>query len=197
VVEQASLFDLPAVLPKGLPDGLVYEPAFLSHDEERDLIAFIASLPLTEAMYKGYTAKRRVLSYGGSFDYDANRLMPTTALADELKPLRSRVAQWMGVEPDALVHALIGEYRPGTPLGWHRDVPDFEQIAGVSLGSAATMRFRPYGAEVKRRADVIKLVVEPRSIYRITEVARWGWQHSVAPTDALRWSVTFRTKADR
>jgi hypothetical protein len=24
--------------------------------------------------------------------------------------------------------------------------------------------------------------------------ARWGWQHSVAPTPALRYSVTFRTR---
>ncbi|WAC72312.1 hypothetical protein OU995_22550 [Roseateles sp. SL47] len=24
-------------------------------------------------------------------------------------------------------------------------------------------------------------------------VARWDWQHSGAPVDALRWSITFRT----
>jgi alkylated DNA repair dioxygenase AlkB len=28
---------------------------------------------------------------------------------------------------------LIAEYRPGNPLGWHRDVPDFESIVGISL----------------------------------------------------------------
>jgi hypothetical protein len=35
--------------------------------------------------------------------------------------------------------------------------------------------------------------VAPRSIYRIGGAARWGWQHSVAPTAALRFSITFRT----
>jgi hypothetical protein len=25
-------------------------------------------------------------------------------------------------------------------------------------------------------------------------VARWGWQHSIAATPALRYSITFRTR---
>jgi hypothetical protein len=25
------------------------------------------------------------------------------------------------------------------------------------------------------------------------EEARWGWQHAIAPTGALRYSITFRT----
>ena len=37
------------------------------------------------------------------------------------------------------------------------------------------------------------LAVEPRSIYALQGEARWGWQHSVAPVDTLRWSITFRT----
>jgi hypothetical protein len=27
--------------------------------------------------------------------------------------------------------------------------------------------------------------------------ARWGWQHSVAPTPALRYSITLRTRSQR
>jgi hypothetical protein len=33
----------------------------------------------------------------------------------------------------------------------------------------------------------------PRSAYSMREEARWGWQHSIAPTPMLRYSVTFRT----
>ncbi|MBW7924930.1 MAG: alpha-ketoglutarate-dependent dioxygenase AlkB [Burkholderiaceae bacterium] len=190
---QPSLFDAPVPFPAGLPEGLRYEPDFLDLDEERELIAYIRTLPFEAAKYKEYTARRRIVSYGGSFDYDANRLGPSVELAVELHPLRERVARWVGVAPSALVHALVAEYAPGTPLGWHRDVPDFEDVAGVSLGGEATMRFRPYPPTQPKRADVVRLTLAPRSIYLLRGVARWRWQHSVAPTKVLRWSITFRT----
>ncbi|MDT3680263.1 MAG: alpha-ketoglutarate-dependent dioxygenase AlkB [Burkholderiaceae bacterium] len=190
---QASLFDAPVPLPAHLPEGLRYEPDFLDLDEERALIALVRTLPFEAARYKQYSARRRVVSYGGSFDYDANRLRPSAELVVELHALRARVAQWLGVEPAHLVHVLVAEYAPGTPLGWHRDVPDFEDVAGVSLGGEATMRFRPYPPEQPKRADIIRLALAPRSIYLLRGIARWRWQHSVAPTNTLRWSITFRT----
>lgn len=190
--DQTSLFDLdpPA---DALPEGMTYRSGFLSSGEESALIELIRSLPLEAAQYKAYTARRRVISYGGSFDYDTNRLRPAQALIEELEPLRQRVAEWAGIAPEALVHALVAEYSPGTPLGWHRDVPDFEEVFGVSLGSAATLRFRPYPPDAPKRADVIKVSVEPRSIYALRGPSRWAWQHSVAPVERLRWSITFRT----
>jgi alkylated DNA repair dioxygenase AlkB len=190
---QAALFDDLAPSPGALPDGLVYEDGFLSAPEEAALIELIARLPLQEARYKSYTARRRVVSYGGRFDYDANELLPSGALIEELHPLRARVAQWVGVGPEALAHVLVAEYLPGTPLGWHRDVPDFEEVYGVSLGSTALLRLRPYPPVRPKREDIIKLPVQPRSIYALRGTARWGWQHSVAPVDAARWSSTFRT----
>jgi len=178
------------------PDGLRYQPEFLSFTEEAELLRLVATLPLAQALYKEYTARRRVLSFGGGLDEDASeadRLAPKRPLIDALQPLRCRVAAWLGVAPGALVHAMVAEYRPGTPLGWHRDMPDFEAIVGVSLGTPATLRFRPWPPVAPRRADVLKLVVAPRSIYQMQGAARWGWQHSVAPTPELRWSITWRT----
>jgi alkylated DNA repair dioxygenase AlkB len=196
-LSQPDLFGLPPGAPTSLPAGLTYEVDFLSAEEEAALIALMPSLPFEAARYKSYTARRRVVSYGGSYDFDANRLLPAEALWPALFPLRDRVAAWMGLDPEALVHALIAEYSPGTPLGWHRDVPDFEEIAGVSLGSEAVMRFRPYPPRSPKKADVIRLAVQPRSIYRLRGAARWDWQHSVAPTKNLRWSITFRTAVQR
>lgn len=189
---QLPLFD-PGPPAGHLPPGLEYEREFLSRDDESELIETIRTLPLAPARYRSYRARRRVMSYGGHFDYDANRLEPSPALVAELHPLRDRVARWLGVASDALVHVLVAEYAPGTPLGWHRDVPDFEDVVGVSLGGEATMRCRPYPPVQPKRADVVRLTLEPRSIYLLQGVARWRWQHSVAPTKSLRWSITFRT----
>lgn len=173
--------------------GLVYQPEFLNPTEEKDLIGIIQTLPLHAARYKQYLARRRVISFGGSYDFDANRLQPGIALDERLHGLRDRVARWLGVLPCNLVHSLVAEYALGTPLGWHRDVPDFEKIVGVSFGGHATLRFRPYPDSLATRR-VVQVDVAPRSIYQLAGEARWGWQHCVAPTSELRWSITFRTR---
>jgi alkylated DNA repair dioxygenase AlkB len=194
---QADLFGEPPPAVAALPPGLRYELDFLSADEEAALLARIATLPLAPMQYKSYTALRRVVSYGGRYDYDANRLNQGPPIPDWLGPLRVRAAQWLGVGPEDFTQALVAEYRPGTPLGWHRDVPDFEDVVGISLGRVAVMRFRPYPPIAPKKQDVIKLELAPRSIYLLRGAARWEWQHSVAPTPVLRHSITFRTRRRR
>lgn len=175
-----------------MPAGLLYEPDFISQDEEAALIAEIGKLPLEEARYKSYTARRRTASFGSSYDFDTNQLGAAPAIPAFLFPLREEIASKIAMPAARLEHALVTEYRPGTPLGWHRDVPEFELIAGVSLAGRCRMRFRPYPP--KPRAKVFSLELEPRSLYVLRDEIRWGWQHSVAPTRELRYSITLRTR---
>jgi alkylated DNA repair dioxygenase AlkB len=190
---QAELFDL----DQALPNGLVYRAGFIDADEEAALLASIAALPLQAARYKGYSARRRIASYGTRYDFDADELQRGGPLPEALQWLRARLAAWIGVAPEAFVNALVAEYRPGTPLGWHRDVPDFERIVGVSLASAGRMRFRRYPPLTPKKADVLTLELAPRSAYLLQGDARWRWQHSIAATAALRYSITLRTPAQR
>jgi alkylated DNA repair dioxygenase AlkB len=92
----------------------------------------------------------------------------------------------------AFVHALVTEYRPGTPIGWHRDASDYGTVVGISLASACRMRFRPYARQHDRGA-VIAVELAPRSLYVMRGDVRWHWQHQIPPVKALRYSVTFRT----
>jgi alkylated DNA repair dioxygenase AlkB len=39
--------------------------------------------------------------------------------------------------------------------------------------------------------------VPPRSVYLLRGPARWSWQHGVAPTKQLRYSITLRTARAR
>jgi alkylated DNA repair dioxygenase AlkB len=193
-VEQRDLFSA----APALPEGFIYELEFVSPAEEAQLIGWIRELPLTEAKYREFTARRRTLSYGGKYDFSANKLEKAPDIPSFLYPLREKIAGWVGIEPERFVHALVTEYAPGTPLGWHRDVPDFEVIVGVSLGGRARMRLRPYRpGEKQNRKDVIALELEPRSVYVMRGVARWGWQHAISETKELRYSITFRTSAER
>ena len=194
VSQQAELF----AASSSLPDGFVYQPEFVTREEEAALVARIQALPLTEAKYKEYTARRRTVSYGGQYDYTLNKLDAAPSIPEFLLPLREKVARWAGIPAEEFVHGLVSEYRPGTPLGWHRDVPNFEAIVGVSLAGTARMRLRPYRpGEKQRREDVITLELEPRSAYIIRDNARWAWQHAVSPTKELRYSITFRTARAR
>ena len=185
--------DLFADLPPAWPGGLVYHEDFIAPAEEARLLGSIAELPLTEAQYKAYTARRRTVSFGSSYDFDANRLNAEAPIPPFLHPLRDRAADWLGVAPDRIAHALVTEYRPGTPLGWHRDVPQFAEILGISLGTACRMRFRPYPPRPNPRDGVFAVTLAPRSAYIMRGDARWRWQHSVPPTPGLRFSITFRT----
>ena len=153
----------------------------------------MASLPFERMNYKGYEALRRVVSYAGRYDFSAGRLEATEPIPPWLAPLREAAAGWAGLPAADLTHALVAEYAPGTPLGWHRDVPDFEHIVGVSLGGEAVMRFRAWPSQPGRRGTGLRLTLAPRSIYLLSGPARWALQHSVMPTPALRYSITFRT----
>ena len=189
MAEQRSLF---ARTPS-LPDGLVYRFDFLTLDEERTLLDEIARLPLAEARYKAFTAKRRIASYGAGYEFDSNELVDAPPLPPFLLALREKAAAFAGVPADRLSQALVSEFRPGTTLGWHRDAPPFGTVVGISLAAACRLRFRPYPPKPGRAVDGFELRLEPRSIYVLRDDARWRWQHHVPPTKALRYSITFRT----
>ena len=176
------------------PDGLRFVTDFLSPTEEAALLAAIGRLDLTEARYKQYTARRRVASFGGTFDYDSNELRAAPAIPDSLAPLREKVATWLAVDPALFVHMLVAEYRPGTPLGWHRDVPDFESIVGISVLGNARMKFRPYPPAAGRSDSAFELDLPPRCAYVLEGAARWKWQHSIVKTQEQRYSISLRTR---
>jgi alkylated DNA repair dioxygenase AlkB len=177
-----------------LPRGLVLQPDFITQEEEATLLKVFATLPFKEAKYLQYTARRRIVSFGGSYDFSSQELLPAGPMPESLRWVRDRIAVLMDVPPQALNHALVAEYQPGTPLGWHRDVPDFEQIGGLSLLGRARMRLRPYPHEKGDRRS-LALDLEPRSAYAMRDTARWKWQHAISPTRELRYSITFRTLA--
>lgn len=177
-----------------LPAGMLYRPEFLTPDEERALLDAIQTLPLEEARYREFTAKRRIASFGAGYDFTSNRPLPAPPLLEVLRPLRERLAALARIASDEITQCTVAEYRPGTQLGWHRDVPTFGVVLGVSLASRARMRLRPYPHRVgDDRSRTLTLDLEPRSAYVIRDDARWRWQHAISPTKALRYSITFRT----
>jgi alkylated DNA repair dioxygenase AlkB len=176
-----------------LPDGFRYDADFLTHADAQLLLTQIQRLPLAAARYRAFTAKRRIVSFGVGYDFTSNQATAAPPLPPSLHPLRDRAARWAGVLTGDLVQCTIAEYTPGTQLGWHRDVPNFGVVVGISLAGSCRMRLRPYPHIKHARQPARTIVIDPRSIYLFSGDARWRWQHAISPTRALRYSITFRT----
>ena len=183
-----DLFGAPA-----LP-GLLYGDDFVSPDEESILITGIDSAPLAPFRFQGWLGKRLTASFGWSYDFEDASFRETAPVPDWLLPLRESAAAFAGLAPDDLVQVLLTRYDPGAGIGWHRDRPVFEHVIGISLGNPATLRLR------RRRPggfDRFSAPLAPRSIYRLASEARHQWEHSIAPMEVPRWSITFRSLSAR
>jgi alkylated DNA repair dioxygenase AlkB len=175
-----------------LPEGFLYRDEFLTEVEESELLRIFRGLDFAAYDYHGYLAKRRVVRYGVNYDINTREPSETTqAVPDFLLSVRERAAQFAEVSADDLVQAMVSEYSVGTPIGWHRDAPQFGTIVGISLGSACRMRLKPYQPTGKNK--VLSLRLERRSIYVMRGAARSQWQHSIPAVDEMRYSITFRT----
>ena len=173
-----------------LPEGFVYRPDLVTPAEEAALIARFAALPFREFEFHLYLGKRRVVSYGLRYDFADREVHRVEPIPDFLLPLRDLAAEFAGLDPMAFEHALVTEYAPGAPIGWHRDRPVFGDIVGISFASPCRFRFRRRnGATWQRRA----VTLQPRSAYILRGPARSEWEHSIPPAEALRYSLTFRT----
>jgi DNA oxidative demethylase len=177
----------------GLP-GLSQAADIVIPAEEETLIAAIDVAPLSPFRFHQWLGKRLTATYGWSYDFDDGSFIPAEAIPDWLLPLRAKAARFAGLPADELAQALVIRYDPGAGIGWHRDRPVFEHVLGISLGATATMRFRR-----RRRGgfDRAAALLAPRSIYHLTGEARHQWEHSIAPMDATRWSITFRSISER
>jgi alkylated DNA repair dioxygenase AlkB len=177
-----------------VPPGFEYRENFLSETEEAALLAAIAGVAFSEFEMRGVVARRRVAFFGQSYDGRGSGPLP-----DFLMPLRSRIATWAGLDEDAFAMALINEYPPGAPIGWHRDAPQYGIVGGVSILSACRMRFRPYrrpastSAIAPRRSATHEILLERRSAYLMARDARQFYEHHIPPVTEQRYSVTFRT----
>src|SRR4051794_40279190 len=179
-----------------VPDGFIYRTDFISEVEERELILAIEKIHLEPFKYYQFTGKRRTVSFGWQYEFGKTEITTAPELPGFLLPLRTRAGEFFGIDPMALVQASILEYSPGSPIGWHRDIPQFGVVAGISLAAPCRMRFRKYDrAQSKKstRGEILSIELQPRSIYLMSGASRESWQHSIPPVKELRYALMMRT----
>jgi alkylated DNA repair dioxygenase AlkB len=196
---QLSLLEPPTAAVA--PPGFACRAAVVPREEEGELIARFRELPLKEFEFHGYVGRRRVVSFGLRYDFAERAVHRVEPIPDFLLPLRERAADFAGLVPEALEHALVTEYAPGAAIGWHRDRPVFGDVVGLSFVTSCRFRFRrplpnPPALAAEERVGAWErsaAILEPRSAYLLRGPARRDWEHSIPPIEALRYSVTFRT----
>jgi hypothetical protein len=189
-VHSLSLFE------PDLPPGFRYHDDFITPAEETALASAIDAVEFSNFEMRGAIARRRVAFFGSSYTAGQD----TPPIPDFLMPLRTRIGAWACIAPNTFAMVLINEYRPGAPIGWHRDAPQYEIIAGISLVGECRMKLRPYlsprqlaGTGRPPRKTTHELTLRRRSAYIISGPARQDFEHSIPPVEELRYSITFRT----
>ncbi len=179
-----DLFGIPG------PEGFAYGPALFSQEDERAFVAAFEKLPFKPFEFHGYLGNRRIVSFGYRYDYAGRALRSADAMPDFLEPLKQIAAGFSGIPAQDLQQALVTEYAPGAGIGWHRDKPMFEDVVALSFLAPCVLRLRRREGTGWVRQSV---PVAPRSGYLLRGPSREEWEHSIAPMETLRYSVTFRS----
>lgn len=226
-IQLSFLEAAPGSTAAGLPDGFEYRPAVVPQAEAAELIARFAELPFKPFDFHGFVGKRRVVWFGLRYDFADRAVHRGEPIPDFLLPLRERAAAFGDLDPARIEHALVTEYAPGAAIGWHRDRAVFGDVIGISFASSCRFRLRrpaPAASMGERRGGSVRaesggcedhplpnpspsrgefswerssIALAPRSAYLMRGAAREEWEHSIPPSEALRYSVTFRTMRAR
>ncbi len=152
--------------------GLTYIPAYLSYDEQKNLLEQIDALPWISEL------RRRVQHYGYRYDYRAKVITPDLFLG-HLPGWAQRMAERLhtdGYAPNVPEQVIVNEYIPGQGIAPHVDcVPCFgDTIMSLSLGSTCLMTFSALDGFASEG-----LWLEPGSLLVMTGEARYQWKHGI------------------
>ena len=169
----------PRLFEHDLPSGFHYRDDFITEADERVLLDAIADVAFSDFEMRGVVARRRVAFFGQSYDRDEAGPLPAFLL-----PLRATIAQWAGVDIEAFAMALINEYRPGSPIGWHRDAPPVQHRRRrlVAIGMPDDIPSVPNSGITS--AEVVSSIGDPRNCAR----ASFGVSHDARVADGVRTS---------
>jgi alkylated DNA repair dioxygenase AlkB len=175
------------------PSGFSYYPDFISAEEEEQLVRIIGTLQLSNLVFHGYEAKRKVASYGYDYHFDSRSISKGDPVPPGFEFLIIKVAEKLQLSPADLQEVLVTEYPVGSVINWHRDAPPFDIIIGVSLLSDCSFKLRPYDKSKQGRGSIVSIAVKRRSLYVLQGPVREEWEHSIPALKHIRYSITLRT----
>jgi DNA oxidative demethylase len=171
------------------PSGFVYEPDFLTIEEERALLKEIKKVNLENFEMYGVEARRKVRNFGLAYSTLKKTVKLANRMPEFLLGLREKVGLAFHIRPQNFVQALITHYPIGAPIGWHSDKTVYKEVVEISLRNSTTMKLR----RQDNHNQVTKFPLARRSAYLFSKEVRRQWEHHIPPAKTERYSITFRT----
>jgi hypothetical protein len=119
-----------------------YQRDFLMAEDEERLLTDIKALPFTEFEFRGFTGKRRTVSFGWRYDFNGGGLSNTDDMPKFLTGLRGRAEASPEALPAAFSRFLLPSMQAGPESAGTKTVLSFGDVAGISLLSACIFRLR-------------------------------------------------------
>jgi alkylated DNA repair dioxygenase AlkB len=178
---------MPTIIPVASVPGLIYQPDFLSADEEAALVVFADS----QHHWAPFGRLKRRLSFGYLYAISKRRIVNTApSMPAVLADLARRLVH-EGLMNELAQQIVLQDYCKNSGIGVHADSPVFgPQVCSVSLLSPCMMRFR---CAVQNLC--FSQVLERRSVLVMSGSARTDWTHEIPGRTVAdrRLSITFRT----
>jgi alkylated DNA repair dioxygenase AlkB len=184
-------------LEPAYPPGFSYKDNFITPQEEQLLLDEILRTELHEFVFRGFTANRKVASFGYDYSFESGSLIKGKEIPAGFNFLVDKVSKHINISSPEIAELLVIEYPENCVMNWHRDAPPFGLIAGISLLSDCNFRLRPQEKAKQTRSAIIQVPVKKRSLYIMDGESRSDWQHSVSPVKQKRYSITLRTLRER
>ena len=171
-----------------VPEGFLYFSAFLSPSEIDQYMKWVVSLTFEHQKFRGQMMKRGQAMFGYEYRANFRNVQQAAPFPTILQDLAGRVKSLCPSEV-CFNQCIITEYPPGAGIGWHTDARVFSDcIAGLSLGAPADFLLQ----KGPNPGDRFHVHASAGSLYVMTGVVRWHYQHCVKPVRATRYSLTFR-----
>lgn len=172
------------------PQGFHYRSNFITQQQEYHLWQFVRTLEFQEVWRSGRSPQRVTRQFGEVIDPEAE-VVTSRAIPKELKGLKTKAAKFAGLAERDLSQVLITKYPPGSGVGWHLELPHYDQVmVSVLLGFSCLLQLRH---RVGRQIQQYERILAARSAYALRGEARYNWQHRIAASDFERYSITFET----
>lgn len=165
------------------PKGLYYFDNFITEQDEKDILKFLEKENAWFPVAKNKKS-REVIHYGYEYPYQFTKNTKMKKIENIPKIFEEKILKKLKGIPDLKIfdnynfdQLIINKYEPGEGISPHVDhVKFFDNIIiCVTINSGININFTRSSDQKQ-----YNIYVKPRSLYIMSENARYNWSHSIS-----------------
>lgn len=156
-------------------DGLYFMKNFIDDELHTELLEYLDNNnPMWTSV--GNEKSRKVIQFGYKYDYSSKDIYKKTIpMSPLIKKVRDKLSEFF-TDYEKFNQCIVNKYLPGEGISKHIDRFEFgNTICCITIGSGANMYF-------SRGEYEVPVYTYPKSIYIMTNDARYKWKHEMKST---------------